>query len=146
MTTTSHDKIKYLSRYRWLDKEIDRKLAEKDRLVALACRVSPVFSVEPKGGGSIYKSSDIVAKIVDLEIEINQDIDKLITLKLDIEAKIKTVESPKEQLVLRYRYIDCKRWEEIAYIMGYAWAQVHRIHKRAIEKMIHNDTLKSDIV
>lgn len=146
MTTTSHDKIKFLSQYRWLDREINRKLEEKERLLALACRVSPALSQEPKIGGSIYKQSDIVAKIVDLETEINADIDKLITLKLDIEAKIKAVESPKEQLVLRYRYIDCKRWEEIAYIMGYAWAQVHRIHKRAIEKMIHNDTLKSDIV
>lgn len=81
MITTSHDKIKFLSRYRWLDKEIDRKLAEKDRLVALACRVSPVVSMKPKGGGSIYKQSDVVVKIVDLEIEINNDIDELWELK-----------------------------------------------------------------
>lgn len=146
MTTTSHDKIKYLSQYRWLDKEIDRKLEEKERLIALACRVAPELSLEPKGGGSIYKSSDIVAKIVDLEAEINADIDELINLKKDIENKINQLDSPRERLLLKYRYIDGKQWSEIVSDMGYAWAQVHRIHRRAIEKMIHNDTLKSDIV
>lgn len=73
--------IRYLQQYRWLNKEIDRKIEEKDRLVALACRVSPVVSMKPKGGGSIYKQSDVVAKIVDLEIEINNDIDELWELK-----------------------------------------------------------------
>ena len=138
--------ISFLSRYRWLDKEIDRKIAEKDRLVALACRVSPVLSRMLKGGGSIYKSSDIVAQIVDLEAEINADLDELINLKKDIENKINQLDSPRERLLLKYRYIDGKQWSEIVIDMGYAWAQVHRIHRRAIEKMIHKDTLKSDIV
>lgn len=138
---TYQQQIRYLRQYRWLDKEIDRKIEEKNRLVALACRVSPVLSFSPKKGGSIYKHSDIVARIVDLEAEINADIDKLITLKKDIESKINQLDSPRERLLLKYRYIDGKQWNDIVIDMGYAWAQVHRIHQRAIKKMIHNDTL-----
>ncbi len=33
------------------------------------------------------------------------------------------------------------KWEKIAVEMGYAWAQIHRIHSSALKnlKMIHND-------
>lgn len=137
---TNYDKIKYLSRYRWLNKEIDRKLVEKNRFVALACRVSPVVSMEPKGGGSIYKQSDIVAKIVDLEIEINDDIDELLVLKKEIEQVISSVDNPPERLLLKYRYIDGLRWEKIAVNMGYSYRQTLRQHSRILEKMSHNVT------
>ena len=39
------------------------------------------------------------------------------------------------------QYIKGLKWEKIAVEMGYAWAQIHRIHSSALKnlKMIHND-------
>ena len=65
-TMTNRDKIKYLKRYKNLDREIERKLEEVARLRSKLARVTEVFTEEPKGGGSIYrKTGEILAKIVD---------------------------------------------------------------------------------
>ena len=99
-------------------------------------KVTAVYSSEPKGGGSIYgKTADIMAKIVDLEQEINREIDELVELKTNIESTITSVENPQERLLLKYRYLDGKTFEWIAAEMHYHWQWIHRLHKRALTKL-----------
>ena len=49
---------------------------------------------------------DIIAKIVDLENEINDDIDKLVDLKAEITTVIKEVDDPELQSLLEQRYLN----------------------------------------
>jgi RinA family phage transcriptional activator len=135
-TMTNRDKIKYLKRYINLDREIERKLEEVARLRSKLARVTEVFTAEPKGGGSIYgKTGEILAKIVDLEKEIDADVDRLIEVRDSIKSIIEAVEDDRERLLLQYRYLDGRTFEEIAVQMHYSWRQTHRLHSRALTNL-----------
>jgi DNA-directed RNA polymerase specialized sigma subunit len=134
--SNNQDKIKYLKRYITLDREIDRKLEEVDRWRAKLTRITQVHSTEPRGGGTIYgKTEGILAKIVDLENEIDADIDRLVTVRDGIKAIIEAVEDDREKLLLQYRYLDGRTFEEIAVQMHYSWRQIHRLHSRALTNL-----------
>jgi hypothetical protein len=64
--------------------------------------------------------ADAVAKIVDLQAEINRDIDELVDLKKEISSIIKAVPSPELQTLLEKRYLCFQSWEIIAVDMGYS--------------------------
>ena len=129
----NQDKIKYLKRYINLDREIDRKLEAVSLLRSKLIRVTEVFTAEPKGGGSIYgKTEEILAKIVDLEKEIDADVDRLISIRDNIKAIIEAVDDDRERLLLQYRYLDGWTFEKIAVEMNYSWRQIHRLHSRAL--------------
>jgi DNA-directed RNA polymerase specialized sigma subunit len=133
---TNKDKIKHLKRYVLLDKEIDRKLEEVSRLRSKLTKITTVPSPLPKGGGSIYgKTEEILVKIVDLEHEIDADVDRLVDMKKSIENAIAAVEDDRERLLLQYRYLDGRTFEEIAVQMHYSWRQTHRLHSRALTNL-----------
>lgn len=135
-TMTNKDKIKYLKRYINLDREIDRKLEEVARLRSKLTRVTEVYSTEPRGGGSIYgKTEEILAKIVDLEKEIDTDVDRLVTIRDGIKTIIEAVEDDRERLLLQYRYLDGWTFEKIAVEMNYSWRQIHRLHSKALTNL-----------
>lgn len=134
--SNNQNKIKYLKRYITLDREIDRKLEEVSRLRSKLTRITEVYSTEPRGGGSIYgKTEEILAKIVDLEKEIDADIDRLISIRDNIKAVIESVEDDRERLLLQYRYLDGKTFEWIAAEMNYSWRQIHRLHSQALTNL-----------
>ena len=133
---TNRDKIKYLKRYINLDREIDRKLEEVARLRSKLTRVTEVYSTEPRGGGSIYgKTEEIIAKIVDLEKEIDADVDRLVAIRDGIKTIIEAVEDDRERLLLQYRYLDGWTFEKIAVEMNYSWRQIHRLHSKALTNL-----------
>ncbi len=135
-TMTNKDKIKYLKRYINLDREIDRKLEAVSLLRSKLIRVTEVYSTEPRGGGTIYgKTEEILAKIVDLEKEIDADVDRLIEVRDSIKSIIEAVEDDRERLLLQYRYLDGKTFEKIAVEMNYSWRQIHRLHSRALTNL-----------
>lgn len=133
---TNQDKIKYLKRFSILDKEIDRKIEELGYWRTQMGRVTSVYSAMPKGGGTIYgKTEEIVAKIVDLEAEINADIDRLLGIRREITDTIAIIKDPRERLLLQYRYIDGLTFEEIAVLMNYSWRHIHRLHSQALSNL-----------
>jgi RNA polymerase sigma factor (sigma-70 family) len=135
-TMTNKDKIKYLKRYVWLNKKIDRKYAEIERWRTMLGKVTAQYTSQPKGGGSIYgKTEEILAKTVDLEKEIDADVDRLISIRDNIKAIIEAVEDDREKLLLQYRYLDGRTFEEIAVQMNYSWRQIHRLHSRALTNL-----------
>ena len=134
--SNNQDKIKYLKRYINLDREIDRKLEAVSLLRSKLTRIIQVYSTEPRGGGTIYgKTEGILAKIVDLENEIDTDIDRLISIRDNIKAVIEAVEDDRERLLLQYRYLDGRTFEEIAVQMHYSWRHIHRLHSRALSNV-----------
>lgn len=79
--------------------------------------------------------ADTVVKIIDLQTEINKDIDRLVDLKREIVAMIKSVSNTEHQTLLELRYLCFKSWEQIAVDMGYNVRHVYRIHDEAVEKI-----------
>ncbi len=81
----------YLMRYRNLDAKIDAKLERITRLRALAEKRTATYSDMPRGGGA--DRYEIVARIADMERELDADIDRLLILQDEIKAgKVKKEE------------------------------------------------------
>lgn len=79
-----------------------------------------------------------VIKIVDYEEAINKDIDKLIDMKNEARKLINKVKGPCGT-VLEMRYLECMRWEEIAYRLHYGIRHVFKLHGQALEELKKKD-------
>lgn len=42
---------------------------------------------------------------------------------------------PEERMVIRFRYLDALRWEDVCEKMSYSWTQTHRIHASALHHL-----------
>ena len=127
----------YLSQALWLNQRIDNKLEQLERLKAMAMRVTANLTQEKVSGGYNKRSpmENTIVKIMDLEREVNDEIDKLINLKQEILETISLVDDPMAQLLLEMRYINRRTWGEIAEELGYSDRGIHKIHGRALKEI-----------
>ena len=56
-----------------------------------------------------------------------------LNVKIGIENKITDMEDGIECDILRKRYLEDKKWEEICVEIGYSWMQTHRLHSNALK-------------
>ena len=68
-----------------------------------------------------------------LEDRINQEIDRLVDLKVEIGEAINKLEKPAERLLLKYRYLDGMEWIDISQRLAVSYRTVHRIHASALK-------------
>ena len=80
--------------------------------------------------------ADTIAKIIDLQAEINNDIDRLVDLKREIVTVIKAVGNTEYQTLLEKRYLCFLTWEQIAVDMGYNVRHLYRIHEEALDEVV----------
>ena len=126
----------YLSRAYWLDKKINSKLNQIKYLEDLATKCTSIITDTPqKSNSSDSKIDNAVAKIVDLQSEINADIDKLIDAKREIAETINAVENDEYQAILEKRYLCFMKWEDIALEMKYSIHHLYKLHNRALNKI-----------
>jgi DNA-directed RNA polymerase specialized sigma subunit len=127
---------KYLSQAIWLDQMIDSKLEQLEELKCLATKVTTHFTQEKIHKGIIETSpmESIIVKVIDQENEINADIDRLVDIKKDIQDTIKKMDDMNQQLLLEFRYLSGKSWDEIALAMGYDPRTIFRIHGKALKE------------
>ena len=78
---------------------------------------------------------DTVAKIADLEREINTDIDALVDLGREISDKIKSIGQDKLRQVLELHYLNGLSLDEVAERMHYSYRQICRIHSQALAEI-----------
>lgn len=132
---SNQEKIAYLKRYVRLDREIQRKLEESQRWRGRLGRITSRLNPEISGGGPKITEADIIAKIIDLEREMDEGIDRLILIRRGVSDCIEAVQDDRERQLLQYRYLDGLTWERIAVEMNYSWRQVHRIHSDALRSV-----------
>ncbi len=134
----------YLSQAFLLDQRINSKLKQVDVLRNLAHKITANIDSE-RVDGTKQRSpmENAMVKIIDYENEINDDIDKLVDLKIEITKVIKTVDDVNCQLLLELRYLTFRTWGEIAENMGFTFQWVHSLHKKAL-KQINLKTVDKD--
>ena len=79
--------------------------------------------------------SNYIAKKEKLIIDLYQEKNKWIDMCAEIYKSMNNLENEDEKNVLTLRYIAGMKWEEIALRMHLEWAQVHRIHARALKNL-----------
>ncbi len=123
----------YLGQAYRLDQRINSKLEQLESLNGLATKCTTTLTGMPKNPSrSTSLMADAVAKIVDLQAEINHDIDLLVDLKCELVKLIKNVDHSEYQTLLELRYLCFKTWEQIAVDMNYSIDNVYRIHRKAL--------------
>ena len=125
----------YLSQAYRLGQQINSKLAQVSRLRHMATQATGRFQAERISGTPLHSPmEDAVTKLIDLEYEINDDIDRLVDLKREMAAWIVKMRDPSCRLLLAMRYLDGNLWEEITLKLGYDLLRVHRLHGRALKE------------
>lgn len=125
-----------LTQLRWLDNRINSEHRQMEYLRSLAEKVTTTY-IHAKTHE--YKQHDntatLIAKIVDMQQEIDKKINRLIDLRKEAKAKINALNNPNYQQVISLRYIEGKTWEQIAEIMHYTLRWIYILHGRALQKM-----------
>lgn len=123
----------YLKQLKSIDTLISEKQLEVNNLEDMATRISirydkdKVLTSKDKD-----KMAKTVAKIADLQQEINQYIDFLVDLKTDAQHIINQVDSIPLQKVLTGYYVNNKSFEQLAEEMDRSCRHVTRLHGQAL--------------
>lgn len=91
------------------------------------------------GGGPSNKVETCVLGIMELEEAILDEINEIKSLELENSRIIKEfVHDPNYKRILELRYLNYKRWEEIAVSMGYTFRWTQELHSRALKHLREN--------
>ena len=85
-----------------------------------------------KGGGSHDRMADDVARIVDTEEELTEEIAEIGKRLADILEAIRSVHNEMQKTVLTLRYIEGLDWLAISERIGYEISNTYIIHGRAL--------------
>lgn len=130
------DAKKYLQQIRTIDTHINNRFEELHRWRMLAEKVTTEMNPAPAfGGNGKDKLGDAVSKIVDLEKEINEEIDRYLNISREVSDVLSNVKSEKQRAVLHKRYVLYKTWEQIACEMNYSYYGVCKLHGRALQSV-----------
>lgn len=113
----------YLSRALALEEEILAKAQEAGRIRRLA------------RGLRTDTETEAVSMLENIEKGILKDVCGFNIAYKRIQTVIDSVRRPEDKVLLRYRYLCGKKWEDIAETMNYGLSQVHRIHNRALREI-----------
>ena len=126
----------YLSQSLRLNQRINSKLEQTQSLRELATKCTSIITGMPRNpnhGGSTM--ADALMKIVDLETELQNHVNRLVDLKEEIMAVVKAVDNIECQTLLELRYLCFKSCEQIAVDMGYNVRHIYRLHDEALQKV-----------
>jgi hypothetical protein len=134
METTVKDAKEYLLQIRLLDAQIDCMLSTVNGLRESLLRITPTLKQDVVSGSSAQdRMSTTIAKIVDLEKEINAKVDAMVDRKAQVIHLLEKVRNPDYLTILQRRYVDLCSFEEIAAEMHYTYRWICKLHGRALQ-------------
>ena len=126
----------YLRQGRLLDQRINynlRRLKEMrgglDGLCSPQIRADKV-QTSPNGDPPFVKA---LMRMSELNERIDQEIDLLVDLRNQIDATVRTVDNDDYQMLLLYRYIENRTWEDIGAELGVVKTTAKRWHQEALQ-------------
>ena len=145
---TSQQKKKWLQEYRNLSREVERInrridacLEEIAYIKTTATRSTSALSGSP-GTGSNKGREDVWAKLADLSAEVNCLVDKYISDRKACEKKQKKIITAISSIgdmtleqILFLRYINERKFEEIALDLDYSIRHIWRLHGVALNRL-----------
>ena len=134
-TPENEAKIKYLSRYRKIDRQIDQLLEDQSRWWERALKITPTLSQVPGGGGDGSPIERPMDKVLEIEAEINREIDELRITQREILEILNQLEDRNLKTLMKYRYISGLTWEKIAEKMDCSRQWATRLHGTALQKI-----------
>ena len=125
----------YLRQGRLLDQRINYNLRRlKEMRTGLDGICSPQIKTDkvqtsPDGDPPYVKA---LMRISEMEEYIDQEIDMLVDLRNQIDETVRTVDNDDYQMLLLYRYIENRTWEDIGSELGIGKTTAKRWHQEAL--------------
>ena len=125
----------FLNKIRHIDMMIDCKLEQTSNLRSRLTSINVSMGERVQSSLDPDKFTNTISKIVELEKEINDDIDKLVDLKSIARKAIESLDNDIEKMVLYKRYFENKTFEQISVELNYSWRRIHQFHGDALKKL-----------
>lgn len=126
----------YLNQAFFLDKQVNSLIKVKEETVSLAQRCTANYdSIGSTNASKTNRQENIYIKIADQSTQIDQQIDKLVDIRNEIEQLINAVTDTDGQSILRMRYLAYMSMADIANIMGCTRVTVYRKYNNAISEL-----------
>lgn len=132
---TSQEKKQYLLKYRYFVQEVERLSDERAQVIAKAGKITPDLSDMPKSQSGANRLELAVERIVENADKLEEKIKEMLQAKEEIEQVIDSLEDDTLRQLMKYRYINLMKWEEIAVQMFYGYQWVCKLHGRALAKI-----------
>ena len=124
----------YLERIKLYDAIVDSGLEELAMLKSKVERITPTMKDGGGGNSSVQdKMAEMVAKIVDLQEEINRNVDIFVDMKREASVLLKKIRNADFYKVLHMRYIQYKSFVQIAAEMGLTERGASKLNGRALQ-------------
>lgn len=126
----------YLEQIKMLDELINNKLVEVCQLRCLATSCTAPTDREPGGSSGVSdRVGNIVAKIVDIQAETDEAIDRFIDLKRECISIIESVRPPIYYTILHKYHIQYMSLVDISEEIGYEYHYTCDLHRKAIAEV-----------
>lgn len=124
------DILSTLKELRWIEQEISRLEADKERIQQQRLGISfPHLSFVPSGGEK--NPNSLSDQYMDLERLLDEQIDTLYDKKQQVYKAIQKIPEAKYRVILGYYYLDGLTAEQVAEKMGYESRQFYRTLQEA---------------
>ena len=126
-----------LKRYLPLSKEAEEIKKQADELEEdITSLKAIVIDGMPKGSAvSNDKIGSMVAKAEELREKYLDKYDAALCELYRIERLIEKLDDATERRLIRKRYIQGMKWEDICVDLNYSWQHIHRIHSKILIKI-----------
>lgn len=124
----------YLNQLISIEKLIQVKTTERERLMALATKVTSALNdCKVETSPDNRKMQNIIIKMEELREEIEEQASRYTTLYRKIEEEIEDIEDDRYKLLLIMRYMKGASFSDIADKLGYEKRWTLVLHKRALQ-------------
>lgn len=123
----------HLKQIRLIDKEINQTLNELERIRCSLMR-SPQLKQVSVQESKVGLKDDVYIKMIEYNDKINQKVDELIDTKKKVFDIIEQIKDHEQRLILKMRYVDCEKWEDIEQELHVSKNTMHRIHRKALKE------------
>jgi len=117
-----------------LNNKINSKLSERDEIMNTLTRSTDTTKENIHTLDVGRPTEETVIRLMKYNDEANQYTDELVELKVQIAEEIMKLENENHRMVLRERYIHCKKFEQVAVDMAYDYSWVIKLHRRALKE------------
>ena len=132
---TNKEKKDWLWRYKEALLDIDSWQRELEEWRTRAEKITQVVSDMPRGGSSALKVDDIVVKMTEIMDNIRAKVSESQKIKLELEIAFEGLNDGILEGLMKYRYINCLDWAQIAIVMGYGERHLYKLHGKALYKL-----------
>ena len=126
----------HLNQYRQLVAEKLQIQQEMQRIeMETTAASAPNMDGMPRGSGVSDPTAARAFARIRIRERYEAQLAELDRAQLELEHLIGSLD-PVERRVMRYRYMQGLQWEAVCAAMNYSWRQTHKIHARALDKLV----------